>query len=67
VTYSDTDLLRVDRRPEKDRLRKEIEKDVESYLNSGGTIKVYNNGVQVAETSLQTFDKKFIHKRGYHK
>ena len=67
MTYSDTDLPRVDRRPEKDRLRKEIEKDVESYLNSGGTIKVYNNGVQVAETSLQTFDKKFIHKRGYHK
>jgi hypothetical protein len=61
VIYSDTDLPRADKRPEKDRLRKEIEKDVENYLRSGGTIKVFNNGEQVAETSLQTFDKRFIH------
>ena len=62
MIYSDTDLPRADKRPEKDRLRKEIEKDVENYLRSGGTIKVFNNGEQVAETSLQTFDKRFIHK-----
>lgn len=61
MIYSDTDLPRADKRPEKDRLRKEIEKDVENYLQSGGTIKVFNNGEQVAETSLQTFDKRFIH------
>ena len=62
MIFRDTDSPGADKRPEKDRLRKEIEKDVEAYLNSGGTIKVYNNGVQVAETSLQTFDRKFIHK-----
>lgn len=62
MIFRDTDSPGADKRPEKDRLRKEIEKDVEAYLNSGGTIKVYNNGEQVAETSLQTFDRKFIHK-----
>ena len=61
MTYSDTDLPRVDRRPEKDGLRKQIKSDVEEYLRSGGTIKVYDRGKQVAETSLQTFDRKFIH------
>lgn len=61
MIFSDTDLPRADKRPEKDRLRKEIEKHVQDYLGSGGTIKVFNNGEQVAETSLQTFDKRFIY------
>ena len=50
------------KRYEKDKIRKELNEDVQAYLEAGGTIKVFDNGEQVAEKSLKTFDRQFIHK-----
>lgn len=47
---------------EKEKLRQEIAKDVQAYLEAGGTIKIYDDGTQVAETSPRAFDKRFLHK-----